>query len=79
MTSPATEEKTVLVGSDPFEKPAWRQASLWTTHKLENEIGQSADVLTLFSYTLSFSSSTVLKAKRQEDDCLQQIVFLIEK
>lgn len=48
-------------------------------HKIENEVGQSTDVLKLFFYTLSFFSSTLLKAERQEYGGLQQILFLIEK
>jgi len=48
-------------------------------HQIENEVEQSTDVLRLVFYPLSFFSSTTLKAKGQEDGCLQQIFFLIEK
>lgn len=48
-------------------------------HNIENEVGQSTDVLKLFFYILSFFPSTMLTAEIQEDGCLQQILFLIEK
>ena len=51
----------------------------WAMHQIENEVGQSTDVLRLVFYPLSFFSSTTLKAKGQKDGCLQQIFFFNRK